>query len=130
MSPAKDSQLQGDLQLALMHVLWSTEGATVDEARAMLPARFQDGAYTTVQTVLNRLAERGLLERERVGKAFRYRARVSESDYYSSSLRKTLAPVSGEARRTILAQLVGDLGPDELEELDALFQEVRERREA
>lgn len=128
---AKDqrSPLQGDLQVALMHVLWDNRRATVEEARKALAPRFRKGAYTTVQTVLNRLVVRGLVKRERIGKSFNYEPRISEADYYSGSLRQTLAPVSGEARRVVLAQLVGELDPVDLDEIGALAEEVKRSRE-
>lgn len=121
-------QLQGELQLGVMRALWRLDrSASVEDVRAALPAR-QRGAYTTVQTILNRLAERGLLARERQGKAIFYAAQVSEADYYSRSIRETLAPASDDARRTALAQLVGDMAPGELDEIEALAREVAKRR--
>ncbi len=127
---AKDqkSPLQGDLQVALMRVLWDRGRANVQEARQSLQPRFRKGAYTTIQTVLNRLAERGLIRRERVGKAFYYEPKISEADYYSGSLRRTLAPASEEARRAVLAQLLGELDPGELD-IEAIAREIERRRE-
>lgn len=122
-------QLQGELQLEVMRALWRLDRpAGVEEVRGALPVR-QRGAYTTVQTILNRLAERGLLDRERRGKAIFYRALVTEADYYSRSLREALAPASVAARRTALARLVGDLDPGELSEIEALAREVAARRD-
>lgn len=122
-------ELQGELQVELMHALWRLRQAGVEEIRQDLPARFRASAYNTVQTVLNRLAERGLVKRERRGRAIHYSPRLSEADYYSRSLRQTLAPVSGEARRTILAQLVGDMGPDERGEIEVLSEQVARKRQ-
>ncbi len=122
-------QLQGELQLAVMRTLWRLgEPSSVEDARQALPAR-QRGAYTTVQTILNRLAERNLVGRERQGKAIFYEAKVSEGDYYSRSVRETLAKASDDARRTALAQLVGDMAPGELNEIEALAREVAQRRD-
>lgn len=56
--------IQGELQAQVMAALWRLGSGTVDQVRDALPARYRS-AYTTVQTVLNRLAERGLLDRER-----------------------------------------------------------------
>ncbi len=100
----------------------------MEQVRQQLPRRFRDSAYTTVQTVLNRLAERGLVRRRREGRAILYAAKVSETDYYSRSLRNALAPASAEARRAALAQLVGDLKPGELAEIESLAREAARRR--
>ncbi len=123
-----DSQLQGELQMEVMRALWRlAEPSNVEEVRKALPARHR-GAYTTVQTILNRLAERGLLSRVRKGKVILYRPKISEADYYSRSVRQTLAQASDDARRTALAQLVGDMAPGELDEMKALSREVARRR--
>lgn len=129
MARESDVQLQGELQLAVMRALWRLgEPSSVEDVRQALPAR-QRGAYTTVQTILNRLAERSLVGRERQGKAIFYEAKVSEGDYYSRSVRQTLAKASDDARRTALAQLVGDMAPGELNEIEALAREVAQRRD-
>lgn len=121
-------QLQGELQLEVMRTLWRLgEPSSVEDVRQALPARHR-GAYTTVQTILNRLAERNLLGRDRQGKVIFYEAKISEADYYSRSVRQTLAKASDDARRTALAQLVGDLAPGELNEIEALAREVAQRR--
>jgi predicted transcriptional regulator len=78
--------------------------------------------------VLNRLAERGLLRRTRKGKAILYSAKVSEADYLTGSLARSLAAASEPARRLALASLVGDLRPAELNELRGLAREVEQAR--
>ena len=110
-----------------MRAMWRLERASVEEVRAALPAR-RRSAYTTVQTVLNRLAERGLLRRNRAGHMILYSPRVSEADYLRGSLDRTLADASEGARRTALASLVGDLDPSELEEIRDLTGSIRRRR--
>lgn len=102
-----------------MAALWRVEAGTVEQVRAALPSRYQ-GAYTTVQTVLNRLHERGLLSRKRQGLAFVYRPRLSEPEYLSRTIETTLAGASTEVRQAVLAQLLGGLGRSELAELRKL----------
>jgi predicted transcriptional regulator len=122
-----DAPLQGELQTQLMAALWRIGSGTVEQARAALPPRYR-GAYTTVQTVLNRLAERGLLTRGKQGNAIVYRPAVSEADYLSRAIRQTLAGASSEARQTVLAQLIGDLEGDELTDVQRLSREVARKR--
>lgn len=71
----------GDLERAVMDVLWDGSagstgaGVTVREVADALAGR--ELAYTTVMTVLDRLAGKGMVEREREGRAWRYRAAAS-----------------------------------------------------
>ncbi len=85
-----------------MAALWRLEAGTVEEVRAALPPRYR-GAYTTVQTVLNRLAERGMLSRQKRGNALEYRPRMTEGEYLSSTIRQALASASSDARQAALA---------------------------
>jgi predicted transcriptional regulator len=128
MAKVPDMQLQGDLQMEVMRVLWRLDApSSVEQVRSELSTRHR-GAYTTIQTVLNRLAERGLLDRERKGKSILYTAKFSEADYYSQSLRQTLAKASNPARRAALAQLVGGMAKGEREEVEGLARGVAKKR--
>lgn len=64
----------GPLEAEVMDLLWRAEGPVpVREVAAALNAR-RDGplAYTTVMTVMSRLAGKGLLRRSRSGRAYVY----------------------------------------------------------
>lgn len=112
-----------------MAVMWRIGQGTVEQVRDALPARYR-GAYTTVQTVLNRLAERGMLARERRGTVMVYAPTLTEGEYLSQSIRHTLAGASSEARQVALAQLVGDLDDGELAEIQRRAAELGTKRPA
>jgi predicted transcriptional regulator len=121
------SPIQGELQAQIMPALWRIGEGSVEQVRGALPKRYRS-AYTTVQTVLNRLAERGLLVRERRGNTIYYRPRVSEADYLSHTIEQTLSGASAEARQGALAQLFGSLAPGEREELQTMAEQIASRR--
>jgi predicted transcriptional regulator len=81
-----------------------------------------------VQTVLNRLAERGLLQRTRDGRNIVYRPTFSEAEYLSRSIEHTLAGASSEARHAALARLIGGLRADELGEIQKLADQAGKAR--
>lgn len=99
----------GELQSQVMSALWRLDRATVTEVHEALPSDDR-GAYTTVQTVLNRLTERGLVERERDGRQFVYAPRLSETEYLAGNVRAMLDRATPEARRAVMSELVGSLG--------------------
>ena len=66
------ARLRGELQIQIMSALWRIDSGGVEEVRMAMPARYHS-AYNTVQTVLNRLTDRGLLRRTRTGNSFGYR---------------------------------------------------------
>jgi predicted transcriptional regulator len=110
-----------------MRIVWELREATVDEVRAAQPRR-RRLAYNTIQTVLNRLHDRGLLNRERRGKAFVYRAAYAESELVARSIGDRLAGASSDARRAALLHLVEGLEPDELDEVARLANRIRRER--
>lgn len=119
--------LTGELQTQVMSALWRLGSGTVDQVRSALPPRYR-GAYNTIQTVLNRLAERGLLSRSQSGNAIEYRPVITEADYLSRSISQTLAGASMDARQAALARLIGDLDKRELEDLQRLARQMRRPR--
>lgn len=110
-----------------MAALWRLGAGTVEQVRSEIPPRYR-GAYTTVQTVLNRLAEGGLLSRQKVGNAIEYRPKISEADYISRSIANALSGASVGARQVVLARLIADLDKRELSKLRRLAGEVSTKR--
>jgi predicted transcriptional regulator len=119
--------IQGELQTQVMAALWRLGSGTVEQVRFELPPRYR-GAYNTIQTVLNRLVERGLLARVRAGRGFVYEPALTEAEYLSGTIRRTLAGASSDARQAVLASLVGGLAPEELSELQELAKRAGEAR--
>ena len=119
--------IQGELQAQIMTTLWRLGSGTVEEVRSGLPSRYR-GAYTTVQTVLNRLAERRMLTRRKEGNVVVYRPKVSEADYVSRSIKQTLATASIDARQAALAKLIGELDDTELSDLQDLARDLDAKR--
>lgn len=107
--------------------MWKLGQATVEEVRSEQPAR-RRSAYTTVQTVMNRLVDRGLLVRNREGRAFVYSARLDESEYLARSISDRLAGVSPGARRAALVSLVEGLEAEELDEVLRYANRIRRER--
>ena len=122
-----DNRISGELQTQLMAALWRLGAGTVEQVRSEIPPRYR-GAYNTIQTVLNRLSERGLLSRRKVGNAYEYRPKISEADYLSRSIASTLSGASVGARQVALARLIAELDKDELSDLRRLAGELPKRR--
>lgn len=113
------SQL-GDLERSVMERLWLAPEtyATVREVHADLAAE-RDLAYTTVMTVLDRLERKGLVVRERDGRAYRYRPRGSRAAMTAEILHETLADFTGHDRATALVAFVEGASPEDATALRA-----------
>ena len=59
-----------------MNALWRLGEATVRDIQAAL-ATSRPRAYTTIMTILDRLAQKGVVERQKTGRAWLYKAQLS-----------------------------------------------------
>jgi BlaI family penicillinase repressor len=67
------------LELECLSVLWPMgEGTVRDIHRAL--AKSRPRAYTTVMTIMDRLEQKGIVTRRKVGRAFHYQARLSAEE--------------------------------------------------
>ena len=64
------------LELDCMNALWRLGEATVRDIHAAL-AITRPRAYTTIMTILDRLAQKGVVERQKSGRAWLYKANLS-----------------------------------------------------
>jgi len=73
------------LELDCMNALWPRGEATVrDVQEALMGVRPR--AYTTIMTILDRLAQKGIVQRRKSGRAWVYSASVSEEDARSRAV--------------------------------------------
>ncbi|HTJ35439.1 MAG TPA: BlaI/MecI/CopY family transcriptional regulator [Dactylosporangium sp.] len=101
----------GDLEAALMELLWERGTATtVREAMSQLQWH-RELAYTTVMTVLDNLHRKGWLTREPHGRAYRYSPAMSRDHYVAQAMHDALVD-SGD-RLEALTAFVGKMTLDE-----------------
>lgn len=117
----------GDLQAEVMAAVWRLGEAKVEDVRDAQPERDRS-AYNTIQTVMNRLVDRGLLARKRQGHAYVYRATRDEADYLSRTISERLAGASPQARQAALLNVVGELDSSELDEVARYASRIRRQR--
>jgi predicted transcriptional regulator len=113
----------GELEGDVLAVLWSADAPlTPGEVHEALGASL---AYTTVSTILNRLLDKGLVERTKVGRAHAYRAIAAETDVVSSGFRSVLT--RSHDREALLQGFVESLSPDDEELVRGLLDKTRRR---
>lgn len=108
----------GDLEHEVMDHLWSaSEPQTVRQVHEALAAR-RDLAYTTVMTVLQRLAKKNLVSQIRDDRAHRYTPVRGRDELVAGLMVEALdqAADSGD-RRAALVHFVERVGVDEAEAL-------------
>lgn len=113
----------------MLEALWSY--AAPAAVRDLQPS-FPGVAYTTLMTTLDRLFRKGVLARQKVGRAFRYQPHMSRAQLQSrlaTSVLATLLPGEGVDARPLLSMFVDAVGERNgglLAELEALVHARRE----
>ena len=93
-------------EIQIMETLWSRKEASIREMQEAFPEKKRPG-YTTVQKMVNRMEEKGVLRRVRkVGNFHMYAAAVSRNAAQRRLVDDLLAMFGGEAR-PVVAHLIG-----------------------
>jgi predicted transcriptional regulator len=92
------------LELDCMNTLWPMGQGTVREIRDRLAAR-RPRAYTTIMTIMDRLARKGIVERRKVGRAYMYRPNLSAEEARVHALEQVIENFFAGSKEALLAQL-------------------------
>lgn len=101
-----------------MQQLWDADAPrSVRDVLDGLNAHGRGLAYTTVLTVLDNLHGKGLVQREKLGRAFRYTAIGSREEHTADLLQEVLGDAGNP--EAALLHFVGRLSPEQVAELRA-----------
>jgi predicted transcriptional regulator len=116
----------GERELDLMQALWDRGEATVGEVLEILAGQDKTVAYTTVQTMLNRLEEKGHVRRDKRGRAFVYRPVMKEPAAATVAVRRVVDRFFGGDPAQLATHLVeGAIAARDLDRIQALIDERR-----
>jgi len=112
----------GELEAGVLAVLWSGGGPlTPGDIQRALGGGL---ARTTVNTILSRLHDKGVVTRTRVGRAFAYAPAREAQDAPGLAARRMRSELErADDRQTVLARFVSGLSPDDGDLLRALLAE-------
>lgn len=119
------------LEMEIMEAVWSLGTASVREIQEQLPERKRP-AYTTVQTMIYRLEEKGAVRRvKKIGNAHIFEAIVTRKAAHSRLIDELLH-VFGGSPRLLMAQLVetGQLTLEDIRELEGTLATLTEKAAA
>ncbi len=115
-----------DAELAVLKVLWDHERATIREIAGQLYPGGGTSEYATVQKLLERLQKRGLVSRDREGRAHTFTALVTRQDLIRQRLQEAADKLCGGSLAPLLTQLVDaeELSSQDIEALRDLVNRL------
>ncbi len=119
----------GELESAVMEILWSKPEQTVNEVEERLREK-RDIAHTTVLTTMDRMYRKGYLTREKQAKAFVYSPQYSRKEFERTMAQEVLGALIGHSAETAVSTFVDLIGndPGALDQLEAKIREKRRQR--
>jgi BlaI family transcriptional regulator, penicillinase repressor len=98
------------LELDCMNTLWPIGEGTVRDIRDRLAER-RPRAYTTIMTIMDRLARKGIVERRKSGRAYIYRPHLTMEEARTQALAQVIDNFFSGSKEALRAQLDGTASP-------------------
>lgn len=111
-------------ELEILKLLWERGPLTVREVLETLNETGPTRAYTSVMSLLNIMADKELLEREPVGRAFRYRAAAEQQSTLGGLVGDVWRRAFGGSASALVAHLLEEASPTP-EELAAIRETLK-----
>lgn len=127
MSRTEATHVLGDLQLAIMRVLWTRGEAAAAEVHSALEQE-RGLAPTTIATMLRKMEDKGVVTHRAEGRRFLYRPTVSEPEVKRSMVSELTSMLFRGNPAALVSHLIAEheIDSDELAELQALLAETEE----
>ncbi len=122
----------GDLETEIMQVLWQQGEASVREVVQAL-SQTRSIAFNTVMTVMNRLVEKGLLDKAKQDSVYIYRPLYSQQEFASQIARTVwqgMLDSYGNLAISSFVDLLDQIDIEKLEYLRRLLQEKQRQKTA
>lgn len=120
-------QIMGDLEAEIMECVWELGPSSVKDVHRCLLER-REIAYTTVMTVMSRLAVKGLLASRTEGRAYIYEAVADREAYCADVVRSFMSEMLADADKAVLSRFVESVTDHDKGQLDMLAQIIEEKR--
>ena len=108
----------GELEKLVMNVLW--DAPETSWSVRTVADKFPDHAYTTIMTVLTRLASKGYLIEGKAGRANTYRVSATRESYVVTLMSEALA--TADDRAIVLARFAESMNSDDRAILSRLMR--------
>lgn len=119
------ARVVGELEARILEVVWARGTATVKEVTEALGPNAHP---KTVMTIMNRMVEKGLLNRKMLGqgRTFTYDAATGRETFMSQVVSRVIAGLMADFGQPAMAHFVDGINSEQLAELEALIQRKRE----
>ena len=115
-------------ELAIMDLLWSNERLTARQIREQLYSKASKAQHGTMQKLLQRLEEKGYVERDCSQFVHLFKAKVSRQTYAGKQLETLASKLTAGSFAPLITHLVEEskISSDDIEQIKAVLDEYKD----
>ena len=120
----------GELEKLVLNYFWEVETADAKEVFSQFKKQ-RGGTLNTIQSTLDRLFKKGLLEREKESYAFRYKAAKKRKQFIGELVKdvtKDFTHENEDSLFTAFTSLSNEFSEDQIKQLEILIQDYKKNR--
>ncbi len=121
-----NSQMLGDLEKEVMEIVWQVDRPIAVKEVLDTIKKKRIIAYTTVMTIMSRLANKGILTRKLQGSSYLYKPKIDREKFIAKSAERIFSSAVsafGEEVATYFAKEIQKLNPRKKAELLSLLDD-------
>ena len=118
----------GELETQIMEIVWQSQEPVLVSDVVKVLIKKRPIAYTTVMTIMGRLAEKKLLKRSQIGKAYLYTSAYSKDRFLtrvSRQIIRNLVSNFGDAAVAHFAEALENIPSDKKQKLLKILKEAK-----
>ncbi len=118
----------GDLESEVMEIIWSLKGEASVKCVAEILSKKRKIAYTTVMTIMARLANKGVLARHMNGASYLYKPKVTKDRFIAKAAHSIFSSAVSTLGDEVLAHFIKEIqkiSPKKRQELLKILNEDR-----
>ncbi len=120
----------GELEKLVINLFWNLESANAKEVYKILKVQ-RGGTLNTIQSTLDRLFKKGLLQREKESYAFRYKAAKKRKQFLGELIKdvtKDFTDDNEDNLFTAFVSLSDEFNEEQMIQLEKLIQEYKQNK--
>ncbi|MDR4509111.1 MAG: BlaI/MecI/CopY family transcriptional regulator [Candidatus Brocadiaceae bacterium] len=126
------NRVLGTLEKDIIEVLWKFGELCVKDILEELPEG-KNSSYSAVITVANRMTEKGLLKKRKIGKAFYYKPLQSKEKFFKMISKRIVEEVSDFSPQLAMVHFVDymeQIGSDKIEYFSKLIESRKQKQKS
>lgn len=120
----------GPLEAEIMNIIWDGLDMTIKDVQTRLEHE-KPISFNTVMTVMNRLVDKGILDKQSNGRSFIYRPTSTRDEFFetqSMALSQDLLAEFGPVVVSHMLDALDDVDPDLLDQLEQKLKDLKKDR--